>query len=587
MEIMTKFLHPHSLSQRLLVSVGLSITTVGLATLGLNYRLMQSDLETQVHNRAQSITQSLEFSTEGLLELENKSILRRVVQNFATMPGVLEIAIVNPSGMAIARSPQNTTNGPYTSIYPQLAIAIDRAATTGIEVRQDIVVDNQPAIAQILPFSSTLFGASQRRGVAIALLDLNQMKQAADRTFITSTLSLLVGIITILLIMAILLQKNVLQPLRDLNEAVSQSKKTGIFPMPKTIPANEIQFLASTFEEVFRQLEIHEQLTAEIAQRKQIEVTLRDSEARERDKSQQLEQAIEHLKLTQAQLIQTEKISSLGQLVAGLAHEINNPVGFIHGNLIHVQYYADSLLNLVHLYQKHYPNPIVEIEKQAENIDLDFLKDDLPKILNSMRIGTDRIRQIVLSLRNFSRMDESEFKEVDIHQGIDSTLLILQHRLKARHEHPEIKVIRDYGDLPLVECYAGQLNQVFMNILANAIDALEEINTQQIACAIEKHPCCITISTSVVDSQWVKIAIADNGNGIPESIQTQIFNPFFTTKPVGKGTGMGMAISYQIITEKHGGTLRCFSTPEKGTEFEICIPVQQQQQELTVGKILV
>jgi len=191
-----------------------------------------------------------------------------------------------------------------------------------------------------------------------------------------------------------------------------------------------------------------------------------------------------------------------------------------------------------------------------------------------MRNCTDRIRQIVLSLRNFSRMDESEFKEVDIHEGIDSTLLILQHRLKARPEHPEIKVIRDYGDLPLVECDAGQLNQVFMNILANAIDALEEINTQRVACWIDKHPCCITISTSVVDSQWVKIAIADNGNGIPESIQTQIFNPFFTTKPVGKGTGMGMAISYQIITEKHGGTLRCFSTPEKGTEFEICIPVQ-------------
>jgi signal transduction histidine kinase len=229
---------------------------------------------------------------------------------------------------------------------------------------------------------------------------------------------------------------------------------------------------------------------------------------------------------------------------------------------------------LVHLYQKHYPNPIGEIEKEAENMDLDFLQDDLPKILSSMRIGTDRIRQIVLSLRNFSRMDESEFKEVDIHEGIDSTLLILQHRLQARLEHPEIKVIRDYGDLPLVECYAGQLNQVFMNILANAIDALEERNTQQVACSIERHPCCITICTSVVDSQWVKIAIADNGNGIPESIQTQIFNPFFTTKPVGKGTGMGMAISYQIITEKHGGTLRCFSTPEKGTEFEICIPVQ-------------
>ncbi|MGB7712324.1 MAG: ATP-binding protein [Microcoleus sp.] len=575
---MSKWLPPQMLSkrlsQRLLVSVGLSITTVGLATLGLNYRLMQSDLETQVYNRAQSITQSLEFSTEGLLELENKSILRRVVQNFATMPGVVEIAIVDPSVIAIARSPQNATNQPYTSIYPQLAKPIDEAATAGVEVSHNIVLNGKPAIAQILPFRSTLFGTSQRRGVAIALIDLSQMQQAADKTFITSTWLLLVGIITILLMMGILLQQNVLQPLQDLNEAVYQSKKTGIFPMPKTIPANEIQYLATTFDEVFRQLEVHEQLTAEIAQRKQIEATLRDSEARERDKSQQLELTIENLKQTQAQLIQSEKISSLGQLVAGVAHEINNPVGFIHGNLIHVQYYADSLLNLVDLYQKYYPNPIAEIETEAEKIDLDFLQDDLPKILSSMRIGTDRIRQIVLSLRNFSRMDESEFKEVNIHEGIDSTLLILQHRLKAGPEHPEIEVIRDYGDLPLVECYPGQLNQVFMNILANAIDALEELNTKRVACSIEKHPCCITIRTSVVDSLLVKIAIEDNGNGIPESIQTQIFNPFFTTKPVGKGTGMGMAISYQIITEKHGGTLSFFSTPEKGTKFEICIPVQ-------------
>lgn len=575
---MSKWLPPQMLSkrlsQRLLVSVGLSITTVGLATLGLNYRLMQSDLETQVYNRAQSITQSLEFSTEGLLELENKSILRRVVQNFATMPGVVEIAIVDPSVIAIARSPQNATHQPYTSIYPQLAEPIDEAATAGVEVSHNIVLNGKPAIAQILPFRSTLFGTSQRRGVAIALIDLSQMQQAADKTFITSTWLLLVGIITILLMMGILLQQNVLQPLQDLNEAVYQSKKTGIFPMPKTIPANEIQYLATTFDEVFRQLEVHEQLTAEIAQRKQIEATLRDSEARERDKSQQLELTIENLKQTQAQLIQSEKISSLGQLVAGVAHEINNPVGFIHGNLIHVQYYADSLLNLVDLYQKYYPNPIAEIETEAEKIDLDFLQDDLPKILSSMRIGTDRIRQIVLSLRNFSRMDESEFKEVNIHEGIDSTLLILQHRLKAGPEHPEIEVIRDYGDLPLVECYPGQLNQVFMNILANAIDALEELNTKRVACSIEKHPCCITIRTSVVDSLLVKIAIEDNGNGIPESIQTQIFNPFFTTKPVGKGTGMGMAISYQIITEKHGGTLSFFSTPEKGTKFEICIPVQ-------------
>ncbi|WP_073070829.1 sensor histidine kinase [Phormidesmis priestleyi] len=262
--------------------------------------------------------------------------------------------------------------------------------------------------------------------------------------------------------------------------------------------------------------------------------------------------------------------------MAGVAHEINNPVNFIHGNLTHVQDYADNLLNFVQLYQKHYPNPISEITTEAEEIDLKFLQDDLPKLLSSMKIGTDRIRQIVLSLRNFSRMDEAEFKATDIHEGIDSTLLILQHRLKARPERPEIAVIRDYGNLPLIECYPGQLNQVFMNILANAIDALEELNSKKPYQEIQSSPTRITIRTSAVNSHWTQIAIADSGTGIPESIQHQIFNPFFTTKPVGKGTGMGMAISYQIVTEKHGGKLTCSSRLGEGAEFVIQIPMRQQ-----------
>ncbi len=288
----------------------------------------------------------------------------------------------------------------------------------------------------------------------------------------------------------------------------------------------------------------------------------------------ELSQTLKQLQTTQSQLVQQEKMSSLGQLVAGVAHEINNPINFIHGNLAHIQTYAEDLLSFVQLHQKYYPQPVPEIEAKAEEIDLEFLQEDLVKILGSMKMGSDRIRQIVLSLRNFSRMDEAEFKAVDIHQGIDSTLLILQHRLKARPNHPEIEVIKHYNQLPLVECYAGQLNQVFMNILANAIDILDDVQLKQTD-EQPKHKGCITISTSQVGSEAVQISIADNGSGMSEATCQQIFNPFFTTKPVGKGTGMGMSISHQIITEKHRGRLECYSTSGKGTEFVIQIPIRQ------------
>ena len=294
------------------------------------------------------------------------------------------------------------------------------------------------------------------------------------------------------------------------------------------------------------------------------------TEARE-----EVERTLSDLQRTQTQLVQAEKMSSLGQLVAGVAHEINNPVNFIHGNLIHVREYSQDLLNLIQLYEQHYPNPAPEIQAESEAVDLDFLQKDLIKTLDSMKIGTDRIRQIVLNLRNFSRMDEAEVKEVDVHEGIDSTLLILQHRLKARSDRPEIRLIKDYSQLPPVECYPGPLNQVLMNVLANAIDALEESNAKRTYQEIEAKLNQITVRTSVLAANWVEIAIADNGSGMPETIQQHIFNPFFTTKPVGKGTGMGMSISHQIITERHSGYLKCSSNPGAGTEFVIQIPIRQ------------
>ena len=311
-------------------------------------------------------------------------------------------------------------------------------------------------------------------------------------------------------------------------------------------------------EEVLARIEIHLQLK-----------NLKTLEGMVNERTTELTETLENLKRAQVQLVQKEKMSSLGKLVAGVAHEINNPVNFIHGNLKHIQQYSLGLLQLVELYQKHYPQPEQEIQDCAEELELEFLQEDLSKIISSMTIGSNRIRQIVLSLRNFSRLDEAEFKPVNLHEGIESTLLILQHRLKASSKNPAIEVIRKYSELPMVECYSSKLNQVFMNILANAIDALEESIDSG-----NKEP-TIVISTSELLNKWVEIRIADNGNGISEETSSKIFDPFFTTKPIGSGTGLGLSISHQIITDKHGGKLECYSTLGEGTEFVIQIKSSQ------------
>ncbi|HEY9811897.1 MAG TPA: ATP-binding protein [Halomicronema sp.] len=301
----------------------------------------------------------------------------------------------------------------------------------------------------------------------------------------------------------------------------------------------------------------------------QLETARQTLEQRVEERTQELTKTLDELKQTQAQLIQSEKMSSLGQLVGGLAHEINNPINFIYGNIEYATQYNLDLLKLVELYQQHYPPTEPTIEKQIESMDLEFIYEDLPQILASMKMGAERIKQIVLSLRNFSRLDESEKKEVDIHEGIDNTLLLLNSRLKKG-----ISLQKQYKKLPLIKCYPAQLNQVFMNFLTNAIDAVTDAKWQEWATGhIEENKPIptIVIKTENLEGELIRITIWNNGPAILPEIKSKLFDPFFTTKPVGQGTGLGLSISYQII-QKHQGTIQVLSEPETGTEFTVTLP---------------
>jgi signal transduction histidine kinase len=321
-------------------------------------------------------------------------------------------------------------------------------------------------------------------------------------------------------------------------------------------------------EEILARIEVHLEWQKRL---KSLETQLMESD-------QHLNKTIKELQKIQLQLIQSEKLASLGQLIVGVAHEINNPVNFIYGNLTHVDTYIQELLQLLQLYQRHYFDPVPEIQNQETEIDLPFLVEDLPNIIQSVKVGTDRIQNIIACLRNFSRTDEAEIKAVNIHEGIESTLLILKSRLKSKGDRPDITILKNYADLPPVECYPSQLNQVFMNIISNAIDALEDATAPDASGQPQKPQ--ISIQTTLAANDRVIIQIQDNGLGIPEAIQVRLFEPFFTTKPIGKGTGLGLSISHQIVNDRHQGTLCCISAPNQGTTFQVEIPLYQPAPDL-------
>ncbi|WP_292704881.1 MULTISPECIES: response regulator [unclassified Nostoc] len=317
-----------------------------------------------------------------------------------------------------------------------------------------------------------------------------------------------------------------------------------------------------------------EELLARIKTHLQLRNLTKTLEKRVAERTAALSRALKDLQESQLQLVQTEKMSALGQLVAGVAHEINNPVGFIHGNLGHASIYFQDMVNIINLYQQHYPNPVPEIQEEIAAIDLKYMLADLPNLISSMQEGVQRIRNISTSLRTFSRADSDRKVSCNIHDGIDSTIMILKHRLKASEDRPDIQIIRDYENLPDLECFIGQLNQVFMNLVANAIDALEESNIGRSYIEIEANPNQIFIQTTLTENNnHILIRIKDNGVGMSGDVQQKIFDYLFTTKPVGQGTGLGLSIAHQIVVEKHGGTMEVNSTLGHGSEFIIKLPI--------------
>ncbi|MEM6502867.1 MAG: sensor histidine kinase, partial [Cyanobacteria bacterium P01_C01_bin.89] len=391
---------------------GLSLTIIGFGATWINYRMISRDLERQVNIRASTVTQALKLSTEGLIEINYLSLLDRAVTNYAALPEVKEVAIVNPQGKTISNSTVRHINRPFTDIYPSLAELVQTASATGIMQTQRVRLDGQPTFVEVLPFSSRVFGATEQRGVAIAIIDLQPLEQEAFRGFIVSSVAIAAGILLTLVMLSYLIHRIIIAPLSQLNQSVKDSETSGKFLFDAGKVNNEITFLADTFQEVYGQLATYEELEKEVQQRKEAEVALRESEAEERRKAEALTETLKTLQETQIQLIQTEKMSSLGQMVAGLAHEINNPINFIHNNLTYANQYLVDLLELATLYRESFGEATPDIEEKIEAIEFEFIQEDSAKLFKSLLNGSERIFELVVSLKNFSRLDQAEQKNV-------------------------------------------------------------------------------------------------------------------------------------------------------------------------------
>jgi signal transduction histidine kinase len=506
---------------------------------------------------------------------------------------------------------QPTTKLKIISLNGKLIISLDHQVTDDSEypLINEILtsIKNRESLYQIerKTGENIIYAPLNAQGNPVAIAKIQITSQYFQQAYLVLTRIVLIGLLLAIILsigVANLLAKQIGEPI---NQLANRSKTLAAGDLNAPIPgvgtggelgqlANAYQEMAESLKSLFNNLEKRvaertleldiarhtleervEQRTKQLWQKNQELQTaseqLKQLNSELTIKAEQLTEALNNLKKAQAQLIQTEKMSSLGQLVAGVAHEINNPINFIYANLSYVNTYSQDLLNLIKLYQQRYQDP--EIEKQMEEIELDFIMIDLPKIIASMQSGSDRISQIVLALRNFSRLDEAEMKLVNLHEGINSTLLILQNRLHLSQEYPNIKVIKQYGYLPLIECYPRQINQVFMNILANAIDAIREGMEQELKYKSVNFIPTIIIQTQKIDAEWAKIRFWNNGPIIPTNVIPKIFDPFFTTKPVGKGTGLGLSACYQII-DKHGGRIEVSSDLEQGTEFSIWLPIK-------------